>query len=447
MKLTYLKHILETKGLFHGAERLVQIVTRFSRGRRRFRDMIACLERDFLNKEIDITFCVSSSVLKRNWDLIERLQNLGHKVAAHGYYHTRMTNYSKDQQAEILKKSYQCFSDLGFSVSGFRCPFLNYNQDTIEAFESSQYQWTSQQLIFWENGFNGQVNRLFSLYNTTTATESLSLPNFNGKILEIPITAPDDEILYERCRIRDVDTIIKTWCDLLDQTYRHGELFHLLFHPERFPYFKDAMLRVIKKVKQLQPFVWTPSLDELTKWWQRRAQIKWSLKTSASDAWTVWIKAPKEATILLKSPNLKAESRRVLPDENDSETLLPVYKDYVPVRPLEQGETESKYPAGTLKKHIIGLAWNCPNNLEQFLREEGFLVERSGNPQDYSLFIGGKEEFTEAGKRSFLEKIDACQQPLLRIWRWPRGARAALTISADVDAIDLRDFLDRALHF
>lgn len=392
MNRTYLKHILETKGFFHAGERLAQVISRFSQGRRRFAQMLSCLEKDFANKEISITFCVSASVLKRNQDLIERLQNLGHKVAAHGYYHTRMTNLSKDQQAEVLKSSHHFFSELGFPVSGFRCPYLNYNQDTIEAFQSSQYQWTSQQLIFWDNGFNGQVDRLFSLYNTSTAEETLSLPNFKGKILEIPITAPDDEILYERCRIRDANAISETWCDVLDQTYKGGELFHLLFHPERFPYFKEAILRVIQKVQALQPFVWTPSLEELTKWWQRRAQMEWRLKASVSGGWTVWIKAPKEATILLKSPNLKAESWRVLPDENDSETSFSVYKDYVQVRPLEQGETDSKYPAGNSKKHLIGLAWSCPDNLEQFLREEGFLVERSGNPQDYSLFMSGKDE-------------------------------------------------------
>jgi len=95
MKLSYLRHILETKGLLHGAERLAQVVSRFSQGRRNFSRMISCLEKEFLKEETNITFCVSASVLKRHEDLIRALQDLGHEIAAHGYYHTRMTNYSK----------------------------------------------------------------------------------------------------------------------------------------------------------------------------------------------------------------------------------------------------------------------------------------------------------------------------------------------------------------
>jgi len=434
MKLPYLKHILETKGLLHGAERLVQVVTRFSRGRRRFREMIACLERNFLNKEINITFCVSANLLKRHRDLIGKLQDLGHKVAAHGYYHTRMTNYSRGKQVEILRKSHRLFRDHGVNVSGFRCPYLNANQDTIEALQLSPYLWTSHQLISRGNGFDQKIGRLRSMYNIVPVEEALSLPKFTGEILEIPITLPDDEILYERCRVREIDQINKVWLEIFEQTYQEGELFHLLFHPERFAYIEEAILRLIQQVKTVQPAVWTPSLDELTKWWRRRARIRWRVEPSPVRGWWARIEVPKEATVLLKSAELSSKT-------------VPVYKDYVSVPPLEETSAGRVYESGSHKKYTIGISKTCPCAVGEFLTQEGFLVERAENPDLHSFFISGISNFSEIDKRPLLKEIDDCREPLLRIWRWPYEARAAFTISSDVDSIVLSDFFERTLNF
>jgi len=254
-------------------------------------------------------------------------------------------------------------------------------------------------------------------------------------------------MLYERCRIRDVHSISETWCDLLSQAHQHGELFHLLFHPERFGYIKDSMLKVIKQVKTLEPLVWNPSLQELATWWRKRAQIEWRLQQSASGGWTARIKSPNEATILRKSPNSSGRREQLVIDGNGSQPNSPIYKDYVPLKPMRQGKTGNSYLAGNHKKHLIGISLSSPDNLEQFLREEGFLAERSENPQGYSLFLSERDKWTEAGRRSLLEEIDACKEPLLRIWRWPHKARAACVISSDVDSITLRDFIDRIVHF
>jgi len=115
MDLTYPRHNLEQKGFLHGAERLAQVFSRFSQGHRRFSQMISDLERNLINQDIRITFSVSS-LLKRNRDLIERLQGLGHEIAAHGYYHSGMTNFSKDQQVDILERTHRTFGDCGLSL-------------------------------------------------------------------------------------------------------------------------------------------------------------------------------------------------------------------------------------------------------------------------------------------------------------------------------------------
>ena len=434
LKLTYLKHIVETKGLRHSVERVAQVVSRFSQGRKRFTQMISCLEKEFSNENIEITFCVSANLLERHRDLIEKLRALGHSIAAHGYHHTKMTNYSKDEQLEILKRAHRVFDDLGVSVNGFRCPYLNFNQDTIEALQLSPYLWTSHQLISRGNGYEQKIGRLRSMYNIVPVAEALSLPKFTGEILEIPITLPDDEILYERCRVRDIDQIHKAWLEVFEQTYQEGELFHLLFHPERFAYIKEAILKLIQQVKTMQPAVWTPSLDELTKWWRQRARIRWTVEPAPVGGWRVRIKGPREATVLLKVTELSSKT-------------VPIYKDYASIPPFEETLAGRIYEAGSHKKYTIGISKTCPCAVEEFLTQEGFLVERADNPDSHSFFISGISNFSETDKRPLLKEIDHCREPLLRIWRWPYEARAAFTISSDVDSVVLSDFLGRILNF
>lgn len=64
-----------------------------------------------------------------------------------------------------------------------------------------------------------------------------------------------------------------------------------------------------------------------------------------------------------------------------------------------------------------------------------------------SLYIEGYRDFNEADKLNLLARVDESGYPLLRLWRWPQGARCALTVSSDVDSIIFADFLKRFIYF
>ena len=81
------------------------------------------------------------------------------------------------------------------------------------------------------------------------------------------------------------------------------------------------------------------------------------------------------------------------------------------------------------------------------LVDEGFLVERSEQCSAHSLYLEGYESFEERDKLPLLQHIDKSPLPVLRLWRWPNGARSAFTISSDVDAIALMGFVRRSLHW
>jgi hypothetical protein len=55
--------------------------------------------------------------------------------------------------------------------------------------------------------------------------------------------------------------------------------------------------------------------------------------------------------------------------------------------------------------------------------------------------------FDPKNARAMLDEIDRSEAPLLRLWRWPGAYRCVFCISADICAIDLKDFIDRTRNF
>jgi hypothetical protein len=52
--------------------------------------------------------------------------------------------------------------------------------------------------------------------------------------------------------------------------------------------------------------------------------------------------------------------------------------------------------------------------------------------------------FDRRDRRALLERVERSDGPLVRVWRWPDGFHSALTISGDVDAFTVRDYVLRA---
>ena len=42
-----------------------------------------------------------------------------------------------------------------------------------------------------------------------------------------------------------------------------------------------------------------------------------------------------------------------------------------------------------------------------------------------------------------LRHVEASTGPLVRVWRWPDGARSAVSIAGDLDALSITDYLAR----
>jgi hypothetical protein len=74
-----------------------------------------------------------------------------------------------------------------------------------------------------------------------------------------------------------------------------------------------------------------------------------------------------------------------------------------------------------------------------FLREQGYVVEICGMPQT-GVYLDGLRDFAPADRLALLQRVESTPGPLLRLGRWPNGARSALALTGDIDAITLWDY-------
>lgn len=440
MNLEYLRHVIETKGLLYALRRVAQITTRFASGPRRMEEMVSCIEKDFASRDIRMTFFVTATLLRRNLRIFRRLQDLGQEFAAHGYVHTNLAMKTKEKQLDLIRRSQELFSRFDLPVRGFRSPYLSYNGDTFEALDASLFKWTSNHVVFWERNPNSRnfnqtyFERLQKLYQFSYSDRFISLPTRVNSIIDIPITAPDDEMLFERYHLRTRSEMTDVWLRILGKVYDRGELFHIFFHPERFVYVRDSLRDVVSKAKSYSPSVWLASLDQLADWWASREHATWTLDASDSENLRVWLRVPRGATVLTKpGQGSRAGSR--------------VYRDYVQADPIAQRGDELSFRAGDSRRRSVGLSRECDSKLQGFLEKEGFWVERSEHPDGHAFYLDGYRTFQDTDGVALLDRIDSTAGPLLRLWRWPNGARSVLTISSDVDSITLKDFVLRAVHF
>lgn len=396
--------------------------------------MLEALETEFEALGTRMTFCVTASLIHRHGDLIARLGRGPHEIAAHGYHHVRMSYFDRAAQQKVIDRSFAALSEAGFQVEGFRCPYLNYNPDTLGALASSPFKWTSQHFVTGTNGAlpAERVERLLkSLYQCETNEQLLSLPRFSKEIVELPISAPDDEMLWERYRIHDPQKIAQIWSELLQDAVRRGEILHLLFHPERFEFIREPLLEVLRTARSLGEALWNPTLGELASWWSERKLHQWEIDIDPDGSGTVWAIAPPQSQVLERNG-----------ERADQEQFVRGYRvrgpDFV-----EDGRRGFRF--GPDSRPTIGVDEGIDPRIRELLANEGFFVETAARPERHSLHLPA--DFTFQSERHLLNAVESCRKPLLRLWRWPDRCKAVLCISSDVDAISIRDFWERSRNF
>lgn len=430
--MNLIAYLLKSRGLVNSMQRLPTIVTRFGVS-------TAKMERA-LNGYVDIansygtvpTLAVTANLIERHPRVFERLSERGAELAIHGWVHTDYRALDADEQRAHIRRGLAAFAQRGIPVEGFRCPYVRWNEDSVTTAKELGLQYGSNRTVAWDvvpanDGISPRAMEAYrkglSLYGSSEAASIVSLPSLVSGLLDLPASLPDDEALVDRLRAAP-ERREQIWRDILDEVYTLGEMFVLILHHERLALCKSALEAVLTHTQGRQPHVWLASLGEISAWWQRRAEYR--LQIERTDVGTYRVIAPDD-------PDVAVVVRGV----DGGAALKPWFGDYQMAR-------GSRFSIRSPKRPAISVDEGASPALVQFLQDEGYVVERGAS--DCSLRLGGWRSFEDTDKRAVVEVIDSSEAPLVRIWRWPRGARCAMSLTGDVDSMTIVDFIRRPLE-
>jgi peptidoglycan/xylan/chitin deacetylase (PgdA/CDA1 family) len=422
----YLDHLLTSKGWTHIPRRLCMIANRFGLG--------SLTSRRALEQFLEITgahgcrptLCITADLLDHHGPIIEDICGRDVDIGLHGRYHIDHSLLSSEAQVREIAAGIANFKNIGIQVSGFRAPFLRFNEATGRAVVANNLLWASNSVMYCEGAgcsellkksTSVQALREFYTYRSFAKEPSLPRWEWGTGCLKIPILVPDDEMLVDRLRIREPTKITDIWLRMLNVSHQQGELFTLLIHPERMDWVAKAMDTLLKTARDLGD-VWVASLDEISRWWHERARASVEVSDSHHGTFRVAVRGPRALTVYIQNPVGAAE-------------LVTLAKD-------------GSFTLRSGFRPVIGIPADCDDGVRASLRNEGFLLEPENGRSQCSFTLN---DHTSAHHRLLLESLTQAHGPLVRLWRWPNRFRSALAITADLDAITLWDFVRRARHF
>jgi peptidoglycan/xylan/chitin deacetylase (PgdA/CDA1 family) len=415
---------LHARGPLGSATRMATVLSRFGPTPANMASRLDRYQAITTEYGLQPTWPVTACVLARHPDLLREYADRGAELALHGLVHGDHAALDEREQRDSIARALEVFDRAGIHAVGFRGPYLRYNQSTLTVLREFGLYHSGQALVFPlidEEAALAKPNyrRALALYGALDARTLAVTPKLRDGLVDIPLVVPDDEILTERLGFNDA-AAAAAWVHILDITYQRGELFTVQLHPERVPELGDALRAVLAEAHRRRPAIWTARLDAIAAWWKRRSRFSVNVSRLGECRYGVRIDADDDATILVRG--------------------LPTTDAYWSGRDSLCAKRDLEFDS--LRIPAVGLSRRSPPEVRRFLAEEGFPIEASEDADAYGAHVDiGSSSWTEA---EVLATVDAGPGPLVRIWRWPNGAKSALSVSGDIDALTLQDF---ALRF
>jgi peptidoglycan/xylan/chitin deacetylase (PgdA/CDA1 family) len=345
-----------------------------------------------------------------------RLQERGVELPVHGLVHTDMSLMGAETQKSHIEQALAIFRRHGIEARGFRSPYLRYDESTLRAVEALGFSYDSNLAFYWEPRLSlselsaeesDGLSRGLRFYRPVTAEDDRSLPRFEGRLVEIPVSLPDDEILLDRMGLRP-ERVGEVWNEMASEALERGELLTIQMHPERAVILKRSLERLLRLSRQEGSF-WIATLAEIDSWWRMRTGLKAAVEALENGGYSVRLAAPARLQLLARIPGEDVEER-------------------VP----EGAVVDSRL------KPLIGLDPGAPDALKLFIRDMGYFFEESRDRGSYALYL---DRLTH--KKTAADLVRHCGVPLIADSLWPRPYRAAMAVTGDIDCLTLGDFMRR----
>ena len=373
------------------------------------------------------TFPTPGIVVQRYPQFIRHLQESGAEIAVHGYWHIDLSALPVSVAIQQLTRAVRTFEHLGIQVHGFRCPYLGCNDELRDALPDGMFGYSSNRVIYWDLDTFGAGNKseffetLRRFYQGKPFSDTVCLPSIHSSLIEIPVCVPDDLQLNDGLRLSP-EEIGQVWSQMLDQVHQRGELFTLIFHPELATDLEQSFVAVLDKARRLYPGVWISRLRDISDWWREKSRFAVAISHTLNGLHLLFT-CSERATILAKGLSVCGSE----PTWGGNYYRLTTTNLDVPAEP----------------RPFIGLPADAPQHIVSFLQEQGYILDTSELAARCGMYIDAATLAKLTSAVSLIDHIEASPGPLVRYWRWPNGAKSAMCISGDLDALTLLDYASR----
>jgi peptidoglycan/xylan/chitin deacetylase (PgdA/CDA1 family) len=406
---------IKTKGLKNFLKRFFLIFSRFGfTGNKYIRYL-----RGF--QELQERFCfktsfpVTASVLDKNKKELSGFQS-AFRFLVHGFLHVDYTALAQENIRRHIAQAKKAFpvTESGGSL-GFRAPYLRYNDKLRDVLAEENFLFDSSRTIFLKD-FGMHIDEkdweiISSLYSPSDFRDSLSLPYYDGSLIELPVILPDDEIIIDRLDEKSPQNILKMFRTVGENIFSLQEMYVMQLHPERILFMNGPLSQFLEILSEKN--IWITDLPTLAEWHQKASRSSYSIDP--------------EKKIIRYTP---IENRPVKGRKID----FRIEKNAIHYR-------SEKIPA-------VFLSENSDPLFLQRLNSDGFFVlQGEGYSQMCSFTAGELGGFSASAYRKIYHDILNNEAPMIYQTRWPEGKQGAFCLSGDIDALSLGDFFRRFIHF
>jgi hypothetical protein len=372
------------------------------------------------------TFFVPAAIVQKYPALIRRLYRAGVEIAVHGFHHLDLSALPVNVALDALQKSTQVLQATGIEAYGFRGPYLGCSQALLEAIPAGLFNYSSNLAIFWNHISPNRPQNLFSktlnrLYQVKPSQEDICIPRMQFGMVEIPVCIPDDLQLHDGFKMPP-SKIFSYWSHMLREIHKRGELFTLVFHSELASLCARPFKELFRELPYITPSVWVARMSDISDWWIRKSGFNIEILEHSDKTW-IRFNCSDDATILFRGMEIDKPYESW--DDNYNRLLC----------------KEIQLDAGCLP--FIGLTANTTIPIKSFLQNQGYIVVTDELARRCATIIDQNIVSDLRTELAIAKYVASSSNPLIRFGCWPAGAKSALSITGDIDALNLFDYADR----
>lgn len=434
---------IKTKGIRNFLRRLWTVFSRFGFSETRARRSLDAIVEVMKDYQAAPSFYIPAAILRRHPTLIQAMAGNDVEISIHGYYHNDYHSLSEKDQYSQTQQAIEVFNATRIPWKGFRNPYLGWTEELIPILNRLGFAYESNETVHHDvvdlsrtpAAIQEGYKKSLALYHPLPVNISSLLPHFEGSLLRIPLSIPDDEMLVDRLRMTHPFQVGSTWSSVMRRVYDLQGIYTLNLHPERGVLCREALSMLLGYARSLPLPVWLVRLEDVAHWWKEHYAFRLNIQKQAQHCWHVVAQCTSRATLLARHL-----------DVEQTETQ-PWSKNEVRV-------TAQDFLVHTATCPCIGLSPQTPQEVANFCQELGYPTRfaPAEEAEQYALYFDlpgglGTRREEQSSRRAWLaEKIQQSDAPLVHFGPWPNGHYAALSITGDIDSVTIQDFFLRILE-